>query len=89
MRDWSTLLSSFGRLSYFDLVAPNDPITTAELLLAVEKLERKIDSLTYDLKVVKDRLEGIKQWSTWMIRLTLGALITLTITTLASLLLQR
>jgi len=82
-------LSSSRRLSYFDLVAPNDPITTAELLLAVEKLERKIDSLTYDLKGVNDRLEGIKQWSTWMIRLTLGAVITLVVTSVVSILLQR
>jgi arginase family enzyme len=64
-------------------------VSSTELLLAVEKLERKIDSLSKDLTAVNARVEAMQQWLTWMARLLLGSLMTLLLTSAVTLLLQR
>jgi hypothetical protein len=68
---------------------PSEPVTSAELLLAVEKLERKIDSLAKDLQVVNSRVEAMQQWTTWLVRLLVGVLLTLLVTSGVTLLLQQ
>ena len=67
----------------------SEPVTSAELLLAVEKLERKIDILTKDLQAVTTQVEAMRQWITWLVRLLVGALITLLVTSGVTLLLQQ
>lgn len=65
------------------------PVTSVEVALEVEKLERKLDRLLKDTEALRDDIEGMRQWSTWAVRLMLGAVLTLLITSGVSLLLQR